>query len=157
MVGSVIVFFALAISSAVFANSRFLFLVERGGFLNPIFWAPGFILGLLVNRVKASRFACWVWLLGGVWLAFGISDSFHGYDPRWYQGCTPFQNIINAFFVGNSGKCGGGESTLSGLFFTMPAITGAAYSVGAWRGLVSRKRREKALNVTTSGQTQPKP
>jgi hypothetical protein len=141
MVGPVIVFFVVAISSGVFANSRFLFLVERGGFLNPLFWAPGFILGLLVNRVKFSGFACWVWLLGAAWLAFGIVDSLHGYDPRWYQGCTPSQNIVNAFFVGNSRKCGGGESTLSGLFFTMPAINSIVYSIGAWLGLVSGKRR----------------
>jgi hypothetical protein len=144
MVGPVIVFFVVAIASGVFANSRFLFLVERGGFLSPLFWTPGFILGLLVNRVKSSRFACWVWLLGAAWLVFGILDSLHGYDPRWYQGCTPSQNIVNAFFVGNSRKCGGGESILYVLLFTMPAINSITYSIGAWLGLVFGKRRDKA-------------
>jgi hypothetical protein len=141
MVGPLIVFFVVAISGGVFANSRFLFLVERGGFLNLLFWGPGFVLGLLVNRVKTSRFACWVWLLGATWLVLGILDSLHGYDPHWYQGCTPSQNIVNAFFVGNSRKCGGGESTLYGLFFTMPAVNSIAYSIGAWVALFSTRRR----------------
>jgi hypothetical protein len=154
MVGPVLVFFVVAISSGVFANSRFLFLVERGGFLNPLFWGPGFVLGLLVNRVKVSRFAGWVWLLGAAWLVFGILDSLHGYDPRWYQGCTPSQNIVNAFFVGNSRKCGGGTSTLEGILFTLPAATSAAYSLGAWLGLLSRRRSGRAdmkQNMTTPG------
>jgi hypothetical protein len=159
MVGPVIVFFVVAISGDVFANSRFSFLVELGGFLNPLFLGPAFVLGLLVNRAKLSRFACWVWLLGAAWLVLGILDSLHGYDPRWYQGCTAPEHVVNAFFVGNSRKCGGGSDALEGLFFTFPAVNSVAYSVGAWLGLLSRRRSDRADgrgSATTSGLSQPR-
>lgn len=107
-------------------------LAEIGRAADPLFWGPGLILGFLLNYVTRHRAACWVWLSGLAWLAVGILDSVRHYDRRFYQECTAFANVVNAFFVLDSHRCGGGESTLEWLFFTMPALNSVAYAVGAW-------------------------
>jgi hypothetical protein len=119
-------------------------LMEAGGILNPLVWGAALALGFFVNRITCDHSAYWVWLPGIAWLAYAIWDSVHLYDPRWYQGCTASENVVNAFFVLNSRRCGGGESTLSGIFFTVPAANSVAYSVGAWIGLSARRRRNSA-------------
>ena len=135
-------------------------LVDVFGVFNPFMWASGLIVGFFLSRITRARYACWVWLPGVVWLTYGIWGSVHLYDPRWYQGCTASENVVNAFFLLNGRKCGGGESTLAGIIFTTPAINSVAYSIGAWAGLLWRKRRGKAdmnSGTTTLGLSQPKP
>ena len=124
----------VVITVLVFQNlpSHLKSVAETGGVANPIFWSPGFVFGLLLNYVTRHRSACWVWLCGVAWLAAGILDSIRYYDRRFYQGCSSFENVVNAFFVLNSRRCGGGGSTLAGFFFTMPALNSVAYAVGAW-------------------------
>jgi hypothetical protein len=95
--------------------------------------AAGLGVGYCVNRVALGRVASWVWVPGLVWFALGIRSSMQNYDPRWYEGCTAAQNVMNAFFVGDSSKCGGGASTLNSAAFTMPAFASIGYSIGAWR------------------------
>ena len=111
---------------------------------NVLFWlltlAIGYSLGLFVNRDLRRVVPCFVWVCGLTWLALGINSSVRGYDPRWYQGCTATQNAVNAFFVAESSKCGGGESTLYSVLFTMPALTSIGYSIGALIGL--KKKRD---------------
>jgi hypothetical protein len=106
-------------------------------------FAIGCSLGFFVNRDLRQIVPCLVWISGLTWLALGIHGSVRDYDPRWYQGCTAAENVVNAFFVDDSSKCGGGESTLATLFFTMPALSSVAYSVGAWIAL--RGRRDKGV------------
>jgi len=135
-------------------------LFDLGGLANPLVWGPGLVLGFLFNRKEFNRSACWVWPVGMAWLAYAIWDSVQSYDPRWYQGCTAAENVVNAFFILDSGKCGRGESTLAGLFFTMPAISSVAYSIGALFGLLSKKRQGKinaSSEMTPFGSSQPKP
>jgi hypothetical protein len=129
---SFVVFVVLGIAKGILGNSPLKLIVERGGFANPIVWGPGFILGFFVNRKTLDRVACWVWPMGVAWLAYGVLDSMRGYDPRFYQGCSALENIVNAFFILNAYRCGGGSSTLEGVLFTMPAVSSAAYAVGAW-------------------------
>jgi hypothetical protein len=105
---------------------------EIGGLANPLCWGPAFALGLALNYIARQRSACWVWLCGFVWAGMGIQDSVRYYNPLYSQGCTNFENIVNAFVTLNSHRCGGGGSTLAGLFFTFPAVSSVAYSVGAW-------------------------
>jgi hypothetical protein len=138
----IVVMLAVAIE-AIFKESAPKGVLDLGGIANPVVWFPGFALGFFLNRKGSNRSACWVWLIGLAWLAYAIWDSVHSYDARWYQGCTASQNVVNAFFILNSRKCGGGESTLAGLFFTLPAISSVAYSIGAWLGLLSGKRLGK--------------
>ena len=107
-------------------------ITEIGGVANPLIWGPGFILGFVVNRATLHCAACWVWLCGIGWLAIGILGSVHNYDARFYQGCSALENVVNAFFILNSHRCGGGSSTLAGLFFTVPAMNSVAYAAGTW-------------------------
>ena len=154
IVGPVIVFMVVGIADGIFGNSPLKPIFERGGLANPFIWGPGFVLGFLVNRIISGRFACWVWPLGVVWLAYGIWDSVHLYDPRWYQGCSASENVVNAFFILNSRKCGGGSSTLAGILFTLPAVNTIAYSLGAWLGLLSKRRWDRTdskRHTTTLG------
>jgi len=118
---------------------------DSAGLLNPLLWAPGIVLGFLVYRRISTRTACWVWVVGVAWLAFAVWDSIHYYDPRYNQGCSVRENIVNAFFIMNARRCCGGDSTLSGLFFTMPAIGSATYSVGACAAMGLKKKRSEPL------------
>jgi hypothetical protein len=106
------------------------------------FWSVvvvvGVILGYVANRVTLGGTACWVWMPGLIWLLLGLWDSVRLYDPRWHQGCSAVQNVVNAFFVADSGKCGGAED-LSAVIFALPAFCSAAYSVGAWIELRTRR------------------
>jgi len=108
--------------------------------------------GFFVNRAAFTRVACWVWLPGLIWLAFGLWDSVRHYDPRWSQGCSATEYVINSFFVLDSSRCSGAEGpTLSGLFFTLPAYSSVAYSVGAWIALrVGRRRRNTSASLHSS-------
>lgn len=105
---------------------------EIGGLANPLVWGPGFALGLVLNYSARQRLAYRVWLCGFAWMAVGIQDSVHYYNPLYSQGCSNFENVVNAFLTLNSHRCGGGGSTLAGLFFTFPAVSSVAYSIGAW-------------------------
>src|ERR1700678_3032170 len=53
-------------------SSRINSIVNAGGALNPFQWGPGLVLGLLVNWFVQRRTACWVWLVGIAWMAFGV-------------------------------------------------------------------------------------
>jgi hypothetical protein len=109
----------------------------------PYVCAVGLCLGFIANRNMLKRVACWVWAVGVAWLAAGIWDSTRGYDPHFSQGCSAAENVVNAFFVLNGRKCGGGGSTLAGVFFTMPALSSGAYAVGAWVAMGLKKRRSE--------------
>jgi len=127
VLASVISICIIAIAANVLPN--------KGIFIECLVFAVALGIGFLVNRVTLTRLACWVWLPGLVWLVFAIRDSVRDFDPRWYQGCSATQNVVNAFFVLDSHRCGGGGSTLAGVFFTLPAFCSLAYSVGAWIAL----------------------
>jgi hypothetical protein len=111
---------------------------------NPVFWTSGFVLGFLINRGTQTWIAALIWIGGLVWLAFGIWDSVRLYDPRFYQGCSAADNVVNAFFIMSSQRCGGGESTLAGILFTLPAVNSAAYGAGAWLSLRLRSSSAKS-------------
>jgi hypothetical protein len=104
----------------------------------------GIILGYVANRVTLGSAACWVWVPGLIWLLLGIWDSVRLYDPRWHQGCSAAQNVVNTFFVADSSKCGGTED-LSAVIFALPAFCSAAYSVGAWIELRMRRRHKNTV------------
>jgi hypothetical protein len=105
----------------------------------------GMFLGYVASRVTLGSAGCWVWIPGLTWLGFGIWDSVRYFDPRWSQGCSAGQDVINSFFVLDSSRCSGAEG-LSGLISTLPAFCSVAYAVGAWAAL--RVGRQK--NTTAS-------
>jgi len=109
-------------------------------------FAVGFVLGFFPNRTLLRRESSWVWVPGLLWLAAGIWSSVRYYDPRWSQGCSVTQDVLNAFIVMGD-KCEGGESGLAGLFFTMPAFSSIAYSLGA---LIALRMGPRSKNVIPS-------
>jgi hypothetical protein len=142
-IGSILVVLLVAVASSVLQGSGLKSLVDAGGFLNPFFWIPGIVVGFLIARSVPRRTACWVSVAGVIWLAFGTADSLRHYDPRWHEGCSAGETVVNAFFIGDSAKCAGGESTLAGMFFTLPAVNSVAYAVGAWLSLRFPKKQSK--------------
>jgi len=119
--------------------------VDYGGVLNPVVWIPAIALGFFANRLIKEgpfrRVACWVWVVGIVWLSLAIWDSVRHADLRYYQDCSVVQSTVNSFFTLDSTRCQGGESTLAGLFFTIPAINSIGYAIGAAIALPSSKKR----------------
>jgi hypothetical protein len=103
------------------------------GVANPVLWGPGLIMGLLVNRFALKSTAYWVWLVGMVWIAYGIFASLHAYHAGFSGICSPLDNIRGEFFsFSNNGYCGGGENVM---LFTVPTLSSIAYSLGAWVAL----------------------
>jgi hypothetical protein len=103
--------------------------LNAGGVLNPLLWGPGLLLGMLVNRFTLGRTACWVWLAGMVWTAYGIYVTLFSYHVRFDGICSPLDNIASAFLSFVSNYCGGGENVVS---FTLPTFSSISYSLGAW-------------------------
>jgi hypothetical protein len=93
-------------------------------------------LGFFLNRKLGHSAACWVWVLGNAWLAFGAySDS--GY---WFNaGYSSRMQDIMANFFGRISACGGSEC-LSELLFTAPCSASIVYSLAALCGLLSYRK-----------------
>ena len=73
IVSPAIVFVSVLTAVDFFHNSQGInSALNAGGALTPFFWVPGLIMGLLVNRFSLRRSACWVWLAGMCWMAYGI-------------------------------------------------------------------------------------
>jgi hypothetical protein len=123
--------------------ARYRFVTHIFDWYGPYVCAVGFALGFVVNRRTLKRVACYVWSAGLTWLAVGIWSSVSNYDPRFYQGCSVLESVANSFIILNGRKCGGGGSTLAGVFFTMPAMNAVAYSVGAWVAMRSREEQSR--------------
>lgn len=115
--------------------------IVLGGLYSPQIWAPGLLLGYLINRTWQDRSACWVWVVGVGWLAYGIwaecrVDRF----PAWYPAKGDFlQRAWHMFFTSNDAKTWGDTGLLLFLF-TMPALNTITYSVGARLALHSRSK-----------------
>lgn len=108
-------------------------------------------VGFVANRAALTWVACWVWIPGLTWLAFGIWDSVQYFDPRWSQGCSAGQYVVNSFFVLDSSRCSGGEGpTLSGLFFSLPAFCSVAYAVGASIALRACRGKNTVASVRST-------
>lgn len=109
------------------------------GILSPFVWLPGLALGLSVNLVRLKRRACWVWIVGALWLGFGIGNFILHFDPSLYQGCSAMEGVGNAFFTLNPKRCGG--IVESGSFFSVPAICTASFALGAWLAILLRHNK----------------
>ena len=128
----VVVFVSIMTAVALFNNSRGInSVLNAGGALNPLLWGPGLIMGLLVNRFALRRAACWVWLAGMAWMAFGIFAALHYYQERFAGICSPLDSITSGFFfsVPNNPYCGDAGNLMH---FTLPTLSAIAYALGAW-------------------------
>ncbi len=87
----------------------------------------------VVSRGQVRRAAAWTWVIGAIWLAFGIYDlawGGDGWDPRWSAEKTRFAYVIAQLF-GPTGKCSSSECA-GILIFTMPFTASVMYSIGAY-------------------------
>ena len=135
VIGPIAVFVVALGAVIIFNNSRGIqSAFNAGGVANPVLWGPGLVLGLLVNRLALKSAACWVWLVGMVWIAYGIFASLLAYHARFSGICSPLDSIRGAFFsfASDYAYCGSGESVL---LFTVPTFSSIAYSLGAWVAL----------------------
>src|SRR5579864_4159441 len=130
IVSPIAVFVVLLTAVLVFDNSpRFNSVINSWGVANPFLWAPGLLLGFVLNRIALRRTACWVWVVGLVWMAFGLLASLLSYHARWLGICSPFDSIMSGFFSMNQGYCGDSSNVMA---FTLPTFSSIAYSAGAW-------------------------
>ena len=145
MVIAPIVVFMVGISAFIlFKNSRGIdSVLSAGGAANLVLWAPGLILGLLVNRFALKSTACWVWLAGMAWIACGLFASLYTYRARFAGICSPLDSIRNGFFSYVSSYCGDGKN---GMLFTVPTFSSIAYSLGAYASLRFGHSRHSILS-----------
>jgi len=143
VIGPMVAFVVVLSAVLIFNNSRGInSILNAGGAANPLLWGPGLILGLLVNRFALKSTACWVWLTGMGWMAYGIFTSLHAYHARFSGICSPLDNIRGGFFSFVSNYCGGGENVF---LFTVPTFSSIAYSLGAWAALRFCRCRQSTL------------
>jgi hypothetical protein len=98
-----------------------------GTWYGPLVWWPGLLLGFFVNRRALHRAACFVWLPGLIWLAFGIASAATSWRPA---GMSWMTHVGVELFPLQPGECGTTEC-LRVLFCTWPAVNSVAYSIGA--------------------------
>lgn len=109
-------------------------------------FAPGialtaFLLGyFLSQRLFLGRPARWIWIIGALWLAFGIYDETRSWSASWSVEKTRWQYALAQFF-GSTSRCSDSEC-LCEVFYTMPFVASIMYSVGAYL----RARRLKKVN-----------
>jgi len=137
MVISPILVFVVGLSAVILFNKSHGInsVLNAGGAANPFLWGPGLIFGLLVNRFALKSTACWVWLAGMVWIAYGLLASLYTYQARFAGICSPLDSIWNGFFsYGSYGSsyCGDHQNLMR---FTVPTFNSIAYSLGAWVAL----------------------
>jgi hypothetical protein len=98
---------------------------------SPMTWGPGVILGFLVSRIVVNRSACWVWLVGTLWLGYGIWDEcrIYRFPPSFPPRGDFIHRAWHIFFTSNDAAVWG-NSPLVVLIFTIPALSSIAYSVG---------------------------
>jgi hypothetical protein len=89
------------------------------------------LLGYFVSfRVFRARAARWIWVLGLLWLTFGIFDETKFWGPSWSSEKSRAGYVFAQFF-GPTSKCSGSEC-LDELFYTMPFVASVMYSVGSY-------------------------
>jgi hypothetical protein len=121
--------------------------VNEWGVASVFLFGPGLLFGLLLNRIALRRAACWVWLLGILWMMFGAAVSLHSYRTRFLGICSPFDSILGGFFSIGSGYCGD-RSNFSA--FTLPMFSSIAYAIGAWIALRFGRGKDMSTSLVKS-------
>jgi hypothetical protein len=134
-------FFVIALVGALMPDSRPREIFAGDVAVYCLVFAIGYSAGFFINRSSLKFAACWVWVPSVTLLTFAVRNWIQNYDPRWHQECSSTEDVLNAFFIVNSRKCGGGEEGLNFVFFTLPAFCSVAYSLGAWVALRMNKSK----------------
>jgi hypothetical protein len=89
-------------------------------------FALGYFASPLILKGRAARFT---WVLGFVWLLFGMWDQTRYWSAGWSQQNTRFGYAL-AHLFGRSDKCSDSEC-IAELLFTTPFAASVMYSVAA--------------------------
>ena len=110
--------------------SRFYYNTDLNPY-SPAIALAALVLGYLVSvRIRKGQAATFVWVVGLLWLAFGMYDSTRNWSASWSPEKTRWAYIV-ANFLGPTYACSGSEC-LNELFFTTPFTASIAYSIGAY-------------------------
>jgi hypothetical protein len=113
---------------------------------SPMIATTAFLLGYFAaGKVLNGRAATFVWIIGLVWIVFGLYDETRNWSATWSPQQTRLGYALANFF-GPSEKCGASEC-LAELLFTTPFAASIAYSLGAY---VRRWRKRRQPDSTTS-------
>jgi hypothetical protein len=98
---------------------------------SPMIAVTAFLLGYFAaGRIFSGRAATFVWIIGLVWIVFGIYDTTRYWSASWSPEKTRWGYALANLF-GPTVKCSGSEC-LAELFFTTPLTASITYSVGAY-------------------------
>ena len=104
---------------------------------SPMIAVAAFLLGYFAaSRILNARAATFVWIIGLVWIVFGIYDTTRYWSASWSPEKTRWGYALANLF-GPTLRCSGSDC-LGELFFTTPFTASITYSVGAYL----RKRRK---------------
>ena len=99
-----------------------------------------FLLGYFLSpRVKKGQAATFVWVVGLLWLIYGMYDGLGYWSASWSPEKTRWSAMLAGLF-GPTDKCSGSEC-LGELIFTTPFAASVTYSIAAY----IRKRRSSVL------------
>jgi len=104
---------------------------------SPMILVAAGCLGFSLNQRLGQPAACWVWIIGILWLSCGaLEESTYWYNSVGYS--SRMQYVLGNFF-GRTSACSGSEC-LAEFFFTTPCAASIVYSVAAGVGLKSYRR-----------------
>ncbi len=103
---------------------------------SPAIALTAFLLGYFVSpRVRKGQAATFVWVVGLLWLIYGMYDSVGYWSASWSPEKTRWAYMLADLF-GPTDKCSGSEC-MGELIFTTPFAASVMYSIAAY----IRKRR----------------
>jgi hypothetical protein len=85
-------------------------------------------IGYFFSQKIATRAATSVWIVGVLWMSYGIYDSTSTWSREWSTQPTRWSYATANLF---SLHCSGTEC-LGELIFTIPFVAAIAYTLGAW-------------------------
>jgi hypothetical protein len=112
---------------------------------SPVIAFVAFLLGCFLSpRIRKGQAAIFVWVLGALWLVYGMYDSMSGWSASGYSEKTRWSYMLANLF-GPSNKCSATEC-LGELLFTAPFTASLTYSIGAYIAKQQAKRFAKATS-----------
>lgn len=97
--------------------------------ISPCIVVAAGLVGYLAARWRREDAACWVWLVGLLWLASGTFDLAAHWSPVW-SNSTRVQYVLDNM-VGLGTRCSASEC-LYEFLCTTPAVCSIVYSLVSW-------------------------
>ncbi len=144
-IGGALLSILLTLATALGVGAFGIRLPDIGPTSNPLVWLAGLLLGVLMNRSRRDRLACFVGVLGVVLLFFLML-----WDVSVIKHSPGFSSRIGGHYwqyeydhmLSPHNQNADGEEYLGKFLFATPAVSSVAYSIGAW--LAVRYSRVKA-------------